>query len=341
MSEPTTDTQHLDCRATITRLETELARVIRENADLRAAMSPEAALARQADALELARLRKAIEAKNEDKARLRSRLAAVERELATLRAPPARGSSGHTMGHAPRESCKHCGGTGYAPLMPRADGTFGPVPCLVCNIDGAEVLRAQADPPKPDEDPGHCLTCGKAYELVRPGKSQPTCECDDAPKPEACPCGSTLPRERCHPIQPKPEATREAVGCSCVGDDAEECGGLGLRGRGEPCPCACHGDDLARRVAAWFDENLASWSTKRGQPVTPLFSDLVRDEVAAACRRAREAATAEAIAACLALVRHQRLKLETLYTGVANTIVAGEFSRVEARLSALAAKGAK
>jgi hypothetical protein len=27
------------------------------------------------------------------------------------------------------------------------------------------------------EDPGTCAECGKAYELVRPGKSQPTCEC--------------------------------------------------------------------------------------------------------------------------------------------------------------------
>ena len=28
-----------------------------------------------------------------------------------------------------------------------------------------------------EEDPIECITCGKPWELVRPGKSQPTCEC--------------------------------------------------------------------------------------------------------------------------------------------------------------------
>jgi hypothetical protein len=28
-----------------------------------------------------------------------------------------------------------------------------------------------------DEDPGNCCYCGKAFEMVRPGKSQETCEC--------------------------------------------------------------------------------------------------------------------------------------------------------------------
>lgn len=30
-----------------------------------------------------------------------------------------------------------------------------------------------------DEDPGNCIHCGQAYELVRPGKSQPTCTCNE------------------------------------------------------------------------------------------------------------------------------------------------------------------
>lgn len=29
------------------------------------------------------------------------------------------------------------------------------------------------------EDPGYCITCKKPWELVRPGKSQPTCNCDN------------------------------------------------------------------------------------------------------------------------------------------------------------------
>jgi len=33
-----------------------------------------------------------------------------------------------------------------------------------------------------DEDPGTCADCGEPYELVRPGKSQPTCTCH-----ETCP----------------------------------------------------------------------------------------------------------------------------------------------------------
>lgn len=28
-----------------------------------------------------------------------------------------------------------------------------------------------------DEDPGTCAKCGEPFELVRPGKSQPTCAC--------------------------------------------------------------------------------------------------------------------------------------------------------------------
>lgn len=29
-----------------------------------------------------------------------------------------------------------------------------------------------------DEDPGTCAYCGSPHEHVRPGKTQPTCECD-------------------------------------------------------------------------------------------------------------------------------------------------------------------
>lgn len=29
------------------------------------------------------------------------------------------------------------------------------------------------------EDAGECIECGKPWELVRPGKSQPTCDCQD------------------------------------------------------------------------------------------------------------------------------------------------------------------
>jgi hypothetical protein len=32
-----------------------------------------------------------------------------------------------------------------------------------------------------DEDPGTCIDCGAPCELVRPGKSQLTCACGDAP----------------------------------------------------------------------------------------------------------------------------------------------------------------
>ena len=30
-----------------------------------------------------------------------------------------------------------------------------------------------------DEDSGSCPLCGEKWELVRPGKSQPVCECQD------------------------------------------------------------------------------------------------------------------------------------------------------------------
>ena len=28
-----------------------------------------------------------------------------------------------------------------------------------------------------EEDPGTCIHCGKTFQLIRPGKSQPTCDC--------------------------------------------------------------------------------------------------------------------------------------------------------------------
>ncbi len=28
-----------------------------------------------------------------------------------------------------------------------------------------------------DEDPGNCIHCGEPFELLRPGKGQPTCNC--------------------------------------------------------------------------------------------------------------------------------------------------------------------
>lgn len=31
--------------------------------------------------------------------------------------------------------------------------------------------------PEPYEDPGTCTRCGEPFELVRPGKAQPTCAC--------------------------------------------------------------------------------------------------------------------------------------------------------------------
>lgn len=33
------------------------------------------------------------------------------------------------------------------------------------------------------EDPGECGSCNQPFELVRPGKSQPTCGCWDAVSP--------------------------------------------------------------------------------------------------------------------------------------------------------------
>lgn len=47
--------------------------------------------------------------------------------------------------------------------------------------DGSEPFPlGQEDPAKTwlEEDPGWCLQCQKPYELVRPGKSQPTCDCE-------------------------------------------------------------------------------------------------------------------------------------------------------------------
>jgi hypothetical protein len=50
---------------------------------------------------------------------------------------------------------------------------------------GTDLLKHANElmPPAPieidlrDEDPGTCTKCGQRFQLVRPGKSQPTCSC--------------------------------------------------------------------------------------------------------------------------------------------------------------------
>lgn len=51
-----------------------------------------------------------------------------------------------------------------------------------------------------EEDPGFCGVCGKEYEVVRPGKSQPTCDCH-----LRCPCGRMKSHYAIgeHPTEPK------------------------------------------------------------------------------------------------------------------------------------------
>lgn len=57
-------------------------------------------------------------------------------------------------------------------------------PYLWFVIDRTETARrveADIDPPDFDptdfEDPGYCTDCKAPFEMVRPGKSQPTCTC--------------------------------------------------------------------------------------------------------------------------------------------------------------------
>jgi len=51
-----------------------------------------------------------------------------------------------------------------------------------------------------EDDPGSCSVCGKDYEIVRPGKSQPTCDCH-----MRCPCGRMKVYYAIgeHPTEPK------------------------------------------------------------------------------------------------------------------------------------------
>ena len=63
-----------------------------------------------------------------------------------------------------------------------------------------------------DEDPGTCPECGEAWELVRPGKSQPVCDCQDK-----CPdCGLM----RRHFSQG--EVARRMSGFLCANCDCED-----------------------------------------------------------------------------------------------------------------------
>jgi hypothetical protein len=55
--------------------------------------------------------------------------------------------------------------------------------CIGCDPDncpgcGTEPIeRRKSAAAQSEEDPGHCVFCSEPFELVRPGKSQPTCNC--------------------------------------------------------------------------------------------------------------------------------------------------------------------
>ena len=64
---------------------------------------------------------------------------------------------------------------------PLVRATFCPF-CGESLSPAKEVRLKPADTPAPgNEDLGTCLKCGEPYQLVRPGKSQPTCVCDEGP----------------------------------------------------------------------------------------------------------------------------------------------------------------
>lgn len=76
------------------------------------------------------------------------------------------------------EACEDCDGTGAF------DGDVdGEIPCETCDGDGVLVPEKRSAAATPaavnwdDEDPGTCPMCNAPFELVRPGKSQPTCGC--------------------------------------------------------------------------------------------------------------------------------------------------------------------
>lgn len=64
----------------------------------------------------------------------------------------------------------------------------------------------------PDIDPGHCPECSAGWEMVRPGKAQPTCDCQD----KCLSCG--LMRRHVAPG----EIARNISGFCCPNCDSDE-----------------------------------------------------------------------------------------------------------------------
>lgn len=53
-------------------------------------------------------------------------------------------------------------------------GPPGPTPS---REESGPVADAGGTHGRAEEDPGRCARCGEPFELIRPGKSQPTCRC--------------------------------------------------------------------------------------------------------------------------------------------------------------------
>lgn len=97
----------------------------------------------------------------------------------------------HGVGLYNYEPCNHCFG-GYVfeyIVSPTVEVPTVEVPTIVDPPNGEWVDTSAL---WPDDvsiwgDPGHCPECGQAFQIVRPGKSQPVCDCH-----ENCPCGGRI-----------------------------------------------------------------------------------------------------------------------------------------------------
>ena len=78
--------------------------------------------------------------------------------------------------------CTECGAKGPAEYAPHGGDAAGAWNKRSAEsqkrLDGSISKTVEvSDADWMNEDPGICAHCGKPWELVRPGKSQPTCEC--------------------------------------------------------------------------------------------------------------------------------------------------------------------
>lgn len=214
----------------------------------------------------------ALEAVVRDHSRaLRARVAEREKTETSGSRPAAVPTAGPSAGDgADKVPEKHTDGGSREQTGTSSEGAT-PAPCPTCGGDG-EIVNAN-----PDLLPFACPKCRAPASSPAPAA------------PEACPCGSTLPRARCHPIK-APEAR---------GDEDENPDSI----------VALVDADIHMITVGGVLLELRTCRNGASALVTQLRGILRAERV-----RARDAALEEAARACDAIAEREREKIGEVHT---------------------------